>query len=697
MKTYDIYIGTRELYTYHYTRNEIEKNSLVEVQMLDLVGEKLSIDTFQPIVYDPDNDLEALLSRNQLVSYYVDNQLKGKYFIDEIISQEVNWYQLNCTSGIGLLENAIHKGGLYEYTESKTFSEVLAEILGGTVGTETLDGLTPIAGGIFDCYVERWASNVVVSGYLPYGNARENLHSLMLAQSVVLTKDDDGDIIFSYLYDQSNAPTIPDISTYKGGSKTKNSAANRIEVTEHTYINNGTSDQEITLFDGTLEGAADNSLIPFPNPIHDLRSEGTLTIHESGRTYARITGGGKLFGRAYTDSTMIVSIGTSVVKEKVITVTDDYMINALNSTNVLNRLYSFYANGRTAEVSFKYNGEKCGRKYNFYDNYGVQRSGFIDSMTRNASGIIKADAKIVTDFVPTGQGDNYQNAVVLSGTGTWDIPSSVFEKTNPKIRVALIGGGNGGQGGENGGASPTNPATSSFYGSAGEGGEGGVGGLGGKIYITTINITSETSFDFECGVGGQGGTNGAEGEVGTDTIFGTYTSASGSQSVSGFTNLFTGDVYGKSGKNGVKGGKGGRPFFLPPSAGYYAEDVTYEGVTHYGGANATAYIHYTDLARTISGGGGGASADNNGNDRGNGSDTNYRGGYGANTNDKPQASMYGAGGDGSHGGGGGGVTGVFASRRHTTDPWGYGTITGAHGGYAGHGGQGGDGCVVIYY
>lgn len=139
----------------------------------------------------------------------------------------------------------------------------------------------------------------------------------------------------------------------------------------------------------------------------------------------------------------------------------------------------------------------------------------------------------------------FENREVITKSGTWTAPAGVS-----KLRVII---GNGGGAGTNG-----------TDGTWEEAGVGGVDGIGGKVFATTININERQSFDV---VIGAGGVNGSAGGV---TTFGAYSGESGKIFTPAYTDIASGDAFGRTGvvaplagtgdggakgKGGVKGNK----------------------------------------------------------------------------------------------------------------------------------------------
>ena len=176
---------------------------------------------------------------------------------------------------------------------------------------------------------------------------------------------------------------------------------------------------------------------------------------------------------------------------------------------------------------------------------------------------------------------DFTKSAVISTNGNFTLQS--LGATHKNIRVVCIGGGTGGSGGyagKNGKDSRDATASHGNYseqdpGTGGNGGNPGTGGSSGKVFYQDLYIASLTdTLNASLGIGGNGGsggtisssseTNPGYGSSGGDTTF-TYGSTSisssqGTNSSTGFTDIFTTTTYalpGTSGKAGKKGGDGG--------------------------------------------------------------------------------------------------------------------------------------------
>ena len=648
------------------------------------------------------------------VWFYFNGSLLGKFFFKKATRSGRDQYKVTIVSAVGLLGNLIDKGGIFKAVNGDTFLTVLNGIIGGSVGAKA-NGMYPITGGVFDCLVDEQAAAQIIEGWLPYATKRENLHQLLFAESISLTKATDGTPLFSYLFDNPTPTELDDSKIYINGDVNYQDAATAVEVTEHTFLDLGTSDELVTLFDGAASGTASNTLITFNEPIHG-DSNGDLiatnvTVHEWGANYAIITGSGTLQGYKYTHSKQTVrrAVVDPPGAENEYAITNVTLISPLNSGNVADRLLAYYSASNTIDMDIVKDGEdpQVGRQYSFNDPFGDPKTGFVTRMDLTPSGIMKARCHIVTDYTPTGHGNNYRNASLFIRMGNWIVPAGVTS-----ARLVLIGGGKGGSAGSDGadgglvtvqGWSGVDTSTAT----GGAGGTAGTGGTGGRVKTVDLTgLTQGTIISYNCGKGGSGGSYGNPTLALVNGV--TYSTADQDASIppNGVVNLLTGDVYAVSGKNGLAGADGGHG----APTGYGRSGDAGENLESYtGGAGGQNRVWHDDvngrLHTVVGGGGGGAAYGANGNDAtpptgdpdAEYSGDNGNGGDGADASTPSEIPSYGSGGGGGNGGGGGGGSGVYGYRDDGSS-YVFSTVgLAGKGGKGSNGKKGGDGCVLIYY
>lgn len=676
----EILVADLDYPLYRFTNTDIVLNSLSGVFTVDAIGNELSIDTwsvtirhdttgaatlYAPIGADayrtlggplyslatqPGREYMTELPYGTPVFWICGGALLKKGYIKAIDRLSKYAWRITAISGIGLLDNSYHAGGVYD---GESVEDVLTEIIGGT----------------FPFTVTEAAATNAVYGWLPYDKRRANLHRLLFALGVSALPggDADTDYVFGFL-SEDDPGDIPDSRIALGGSVDYQLPATGAEVEEHTYAASA-GDETVTLY--STAAPVVSQTVVFDRPCHDLNGGG-LTVEESGVNYAVVSGVGTLTGQAYAHYTTIVAFGGgSNVKR----VTGNGLITALNSVSVAQRVLAYYRDGRTVRAKLISNGETPGRAYNFVDPFSEAAFGFLSRMQLGVTTIKAATCDFVVGYSPTGQGNTYTHSLVLTGSGSWTVPADVT-----MIRIVVCSGGDGGTGGENGelgwGLYYQDP-------DAGHGGQGGRAGSGGRWLQLDLTVTPGESFAYASGVGG------GSDQLGTDTTFGDYSSADGAATSNGFVDILTGIRYATPGVDGLRGADQGGDWIRGDDA-YYggekAEDFDYSTVKVYGGSGGgAAYgangsdgeLGYVDVRSGVLYGIYGGNGGDGGTPTVNGED----------------AAQLGGGGSGGHGGGGGGDAGTV-DPAYTGLTW--DGISGG-GGIGSLGGRGGDGFVLVYY
>lgn len=109
----EIYIGSVSDPLFYFDKDHINEPS--SMQGVDLIGETLSIDTFEPVVYYDGIDYDGLrtLPFGTPVFYYTSGVLTYKFYINKITRQSKKAFKLECVSVIGLLDKTYDPGGVY--------------------------------------------------------------------------------------------------------------------------------------------------------------------------------------------------------------------------------------------------------------------------------------------------------------------------------------------------------------------------------------------------------------------------------------------------------------------------------------------------------------------------------------------------------------------------------------------------------
>ena len=558
--------------------------------------------------------------------------------------------------------------------------------------------------------------NVNVNGWIPSGTKREVLHQLLFAYNCNLYKDANGNLIIGKLPEIVEG-TIPEEEIYNGGRVEPVKKPQKIELTEHYYETSGSSVGQV--FNNTSAIVPSGAyFVEFNNaPIYDsVEAVGNIIVIGFNANAALVKGSGSINARPYSHSKRVITETISNRPDSdTVSVSNATLVTYLNSSSVMDKLKAFYANNvKRIKNSIVGSGRKTGRKFALLSPFYEDEEAYMMSARVIGSATTKYDCEFISGYTPVGVGNTYNNFVILTGSGTFEVPAGAT-----KLYAVLIGGGSGGESGLAG--EPGNNCPNFRTPQRAKGGAYGANGTAGKVYVVTINNPS-ASYEYSCGQGGSGGetttstTTHNSGEAGGDTTFGSYSSASGSVMANGYTNILDGAVYAKQmppwNDRSGKGGDGGYAKLgnYSQSENIRAEDAYnfLSGADNSGGGGGLIIRWLNGDGESISrvyGLGGGAALDENGkpalyfdpSDRA--VHNQYPGGDGADATYVPpkpteyNATYFGYGGMGGAGGGAGGMGGGWQ------DGYG-GEITlypGGDGGYGGQGGDGGDGCVVVFY
>lgn len=652
---------------------------------------------FAPSDYDgfetSDGDIFVVKSGNMAVDsipygtplfFVSDGELVAKFYMQRVRRVGTVWFDITAVSALGIMDGQIHEGGIYNGTR---FDDLIADIIGGAFSFSVTPELAALP----------------VFGWLPYQSKRKNIHQAVIAMGALISKDENGDMVFGFPATGS-IKNIQDGNIFLGGNIDWRSPASAVEVTEHSFLALPDDDSRV-LYDNSDGSAGDDpqTVVFVDAPIHDLTTTGTLTIVESGVNYAIVQGVGSLSGQRYTHDTRVVNASVvGAAEQNVVRVTDAYLVSLANSKTVSKRLMKYFSAARTVSADIILDGEKPGDQIAFTDPFMEPSSGYISSMTVNASSFLRANCEIVANYSPSDYGNNYSNVLVLTGSGT--IPGEIVGKSGLAV---LVGGGDGGLAGENG--ENGSNGTSSSNGMGGEGGAGGDGGLGGRVLTREVTFTA--GMIYSCGIGGEAGLSGM------DTIFGSLTTATGQRSPGGVANLFTGEILGGTGEDGVAGGNGaqadavylGVDQRLILAGGTAGTSISHERQTYEPGADGESATYVFNAAGGGGGGGPAFGTNGAGGEAGQafnldhpsvGSDSDIYtfggdGGGGANATAPAAETTPGKGGRGGNGGGGGGGGGGAGYYGVS-----YGIFSNGSGGAGGlgtDGSKGGDGAIIIYY
>lgn len=543
-------------------------------ESVNLTGSGLAWDTLElRLRYNGDRtDIEALTFGEEL-DVYVDSVFERRYYLSSVtnlkkVAANLYTFTVEATSAVGLLAASEHRGGFYSSTAAGT---IIADIMGD-----------------IDYVCDPVIEAVVVNGVLPWDSRRNNLQKVLFATGSSVRKNDLGQVSIEYAQPTTATPIGPERQII-GAAFVDFARASKISLTEHLFFVDAAG-QEETIFDNSTEPSAGGTVIKFEKPMQALRVTG-LTLDDSGVNFAIVSGNGVLYGVPYGHSERVITEATGVSGEdSELSINDQTLVSSVNSGAVMDRLINYQLNARKVALPFYSAGERCGDIIMFKDPYGDQKTGYIEDSVEVLSGINRMASTVVTNWIPTTPGNNYDLSIIitednLSG-GRYYVPSAL---QGTEAQVVLFSGAQGGQGGWYGESkgrldgsgrrgAVIDAGDDVYVGGASPiqyGGAGGPGGQGGasaaRIRIFDINSLG-ASYAVSFGAGGQGGSGGTivrdakyaetktdpqTGSAGADSTWGSYSTSAGGAFEGYYVDMVTGDIITQPGEIGLSGGAGG--------------------------------------------------------------------------------------------------------------------------------------------
>ena len=544
-------------------------------------------------------------------------------------------------------------------------------------------------------YDEPLSSRMKVFGWMQPGRKRDLLYQLLFSLGLNIKRLSGGKIMICAL-SADKVSDVDDDEVYDKGSIERVEKVKSISLTEHSFTRQMAYQ---TVFDNSGEVQPNGSyVINFDQaPILETPvAEGGLTLLASNCNAAVATGTGIVRARTYLHTTQDIEKQiTNALDGREIKVQDATLVTSLNSRRVFERLLAYYGNEKQKiRNSIVLSNQSCGNKYGFLGPFNERMEAYLQKVTVTASETTKADCEFVQGYTPVEPGYDFNHYALLRSSGTWNTPANT-----ERIRVILIGGGQGGGGGcygQSGDNHSSNTEAIKVKDEQAKGGLAGQGGKGGKILIVDIESPA-SSYAYTIGTGGAGGGTSnvwdqpTTGALGTNSTFGSYSSANGNYVDTGYTDPFSGITYGVKAPDYENGaGDGG-------CGGYYTYDNSTRNLVYHAaqsrvnpltGVSYAAGSKGTDSSGNKAGGGSGAtcwSAGRNG--------SALSGGSGPSSSGRGKDGFpFGCGGYGGFGGAGGGCGGIPANSTTSYTP-GIGGI----GSISQLGGPGADGCILVYY
>lgn len=341
-------------------------------QEIDPISTELSINTMDFSLLNI-NELDLDFQKSQKCKVYFDKNIIGMFFIKKGTRESQYKYSISTEDFISILDNNYHFGGIYA---NKNAVELINEIFEGESIEVNID----------DSF-----KDVTLTGYLPYDTKRNNLGQIALSIGAIVDTSFD-DTLYIYPYPQTEAKEINEQEIYSDSLKINHGdIVTGVELIIHSYSESNESQE---LFKDTLVG---QTLVEFTEPMYNLSISGG-TIDSYSVNHAYITGQGNeviLTGYKYSDDKQVIAMNNAyaINDKKIMKVQDATLVNSNNAPTILNRLYEYYNNNQSLDLSMILDDYEVSDNVTI-ETYEGTKKGIITSADVTFSSEMKAEVKI---------------------------------------------------------------------------------------------------------------------------------------------------------------------------------------------------------------------------------------------------------------------------------------------------------------
>lgn len=301
-------------------------------QSVDPISSEIKINTVD-FVLDSKRNMEYSFQAKQPLSIYFNGSIRATTFVKKSTRKSKNIWEIQSEDYIGLMDTAIFPGDMYT---NKNAYELLEEIFSYSNVPYKINPLL---------------QNETVTGYLPYGSAREALMQVAFAvQNAVVTNDRDyvEVIEISPIIEQ----TVPLNRIMQGQNFEDAEITTSVELMSHTYV---PTQETVKVSVGDLSDIGKTVTVKFNEPLHSLDVVNG-TIIESTANYAvvNVIGNCVLTGLKYNQKKQLhkkqredVNVNAA---ENIVTIENATLISVKNVNAVLDKCFDWFARTKTTNL-----------------------------------------------------------------------------------------------------------------------------------------------------------------------------------------------------------------------------------------------------------------------------------------------------------------------------------------------------------
>lgn len=342
------------------------------LQEINAISENISINTMNFTVRTK-SSVPFDLQKKQKLALYFNGGLIGNFYLKNGSKKSKTDYYMDSHDALGILDGNEYPGGIYT---GQLVPSVISEIFDG-------EDFNYLLSDAFD--------NIPLYGYIPYTSKRNALVQIAFAiGAVVDTSNYDGVVIYPKQENKSGEFTAGEV--FGGLTLEHSDVVTGIRLTIHDYQK---SEETADIYKGVLDGTAEAI---FNEAYHSLSITGG-TITAKGDNYAFITGtGGEvvLTGKKYNHftSTVIKENPNIVFNKNIKEVQNATLVNKLNATSVLDRVYEYYQHAENVVCDVLLSDKVIGQVVDIDTDYDGVKTGTIESVLYSFAGSVKAEVTI---------------------------------------------------------------------------------------------------------------------------------------------------------------------------------------------------------------------------------------------------------------------------------------------------------------
>ena len=240
-----------------------------------------------------------------------------------------------------------------------------------------------------------------------------------------------------------------------------------------------------------------------------------------------------------SDTTYVVS-GNSTSSSETLTISNPFIHTEAQALTAAKQILSQYGGMKLETIGRGDPSSEIGDVDTVWLDESSATTGRRMEQSFSFSGGVLKDCKSV--LLQADGSFMFESSALIKSSGQWTPPAGVTQ-----LRLIIGQGGQGGSAGADGGMATIVKSHESLSPDQPMVRDSGAIGSGGKIWTGVVNVNAGQAIDVYIGKGGKATAYGVPGEMGEESTFGVYSSANGKVYSPSYTDIASGNSYGRSG------------------------------------------------------------------------------------------------------------------------------------------------------